>query len=191
MGMKIFGKAARKTLRIELPENEKKAYEKFFTLIWIIIGVWAFWQVKEITLLGAVLAFLAFRSGGNISKALIYRIHDVRIVKEHTSDSRILEAIGKVTQLSLLLEGLLIFSFALLYKVISTMLNGGHVNHLIILLWFGGLIAGAVFGLFIAKNNRGVLTKDGIIVVLFFMGKKSRDTMITVAGKTKQKFKRA
>ncbi len=186
LGTKIFGTATRKTLRIELPENEKKAYEKFFTLLWIIIGIWAFWRIKDMTLIGAILAFLAFRSGGNVSKTLIYGIHDMKIIREYTSDSRILEAAGKVVQLSLLLESLLIFSFALSYKVISAMLNG--IN-LIILLWFGGVIIGALFSLFIAKNNKGILTKDDIIVVLFFMGKKGRDSLVTVAGKTKQRLK--
>jgi len=68
----------RRISRIEIPENEKKRYEPLYTLSWTGIGLWAFWKLKNTTLLGATLGFFAFRSGSNLSKMLAYTLHDQR-----------------------------------------------------------------------------------------------------------------
>ncbi|WP_457751474.1 hypothetical protein [Thermococcus sp.] len=180
---RLFGRftgiTLRKSLGLNLPENEKKSWERLFTVVWLFVGIWAFfklWSWSVTGIMSAIFGFLAFRSGANVTKALVYSLHDREIVKEHSRDSRALSIIGTATGLSLLLEGLFIFSFALAYKVLSTTLNSGtRVNFFILILWIGGLIFGLVFGWFIAKNNRGILMENAISTVGFFATKKGKE----------------
>ena len=81
----LLGKGASKVLSIKLPENEKRRYEKVFTIVWILVAViGVILMAKEgMGSLGAIIAIPslfgaanAFRSGANLSKKLIYRWHD-------------------------------------------------------------------------------------------------------------------
>ncbi len=178
---RLFGRFAGVTLRrvlgVDLPENEKKGLERLFTLVWVPIGIWAFlrlwsWSVSGIA--GAVFGFLAFRSGANLTRTLVYSIHDRKIIEEH-GEGRVLSIVGKATGLSLLLEAIFIFSFALAYKLLSaTITPGRSANQLILLLWMGGLAFGLFFGWFMTRNNRGILMRNAIVVVSFFATKKGK-----------------
>jgi len=179
---RLFGKLAgvtlRKALGIDLPENEKKGWERLFTLAWLLVGIWAFfklWSWSIAGIMSAVFGFLAFRSGANVTRTLVYSLHDRKIVEEHTEDSRALSIVGTATRLSLLLEGLFVFSFALVYKLLSATLSSGtSANHFILLLWLAGLAFGLLFGWFIARNNRGILLRNAIVIVGFFATKKGK-----------------
>lgn len=180
---RLFGKLTSITLRrvlgVDLPENEKKSWERLFTVVWFLIGAWAFFRLLNLSIsgiLGAIFGFLAFRSGSNITRTLVYSFHDRKIVEKHTEDSRVLSVIGTATGLSLLLEGLFISAFALAYKLLSATLDSGtNTGHFILILWLAGLAFGLSFGWFIARNNEGILLRNAIVVVGFFATKKGKE----------------
>ncbi|ASJ08283.1 hypothetical protein A3L11_03180 [Thermococcus siculi] len=181
--MRAFGSLAgmtwRKVLRLDIPENEKKNWEKLYTAVWLIVGGWAFiklWGWSATRVMAALFGFLAFRSGANVTRTLIYGLHDQRIIEEYTEDSSVLGIIGTATKLSLLLETVFVVAFALAYKAFSVTLNpnGLSANTFILYLWLAGLAFGLLFGWFIARNNRGILLRNAIATVGFFTARKGK-----------------
>jgi hypothetical protein len=154
-------------LRSNIPENEKKSMEKVYTVAWLVIGLWAFWELKDKTLLGAFFGLLSFRSGANVGKVLVYSHHDAKLVEE-LGEGRVLGMISTVVRLSLVLEATFLLSLALAYKAVSVSLGRGTAGHLLLGLWFAGLIFGLIFGFLVARNNRGILLSDSISTIAFF-----------------------
>ncbi|NJE00358.1 hypothetical protein [Thermococcus sp. JdF3] len=190
----LTGMAWRKVLRLEVPENEKKGIERLYTLVWIAVGAWAFWKLWGASWSAAFFGFLAFRSGANITRTLVYGLHDQRVIEEYTEDSTVLGIIGMATKLSILLETIFVVAFALAYKAFSVTLspNGMSANTFILSLWFSGLAFGLLFGWFIARNNRGILLQNAIATVGFFAtkkGKKKTDETVKRAKDTTGKLK--
>ncbi|GAB6136423.1 hypothetical protein [Thermococcus prieurii] len=170
---KITGKLARKALRIELPENEKKTLERLFTPIWVGVGLYGAWKVRW-DCLAMLFAFLAFRSGANVSKLLVYSHHDGKILRNLRG--RFLGTLARVTRLGLLLEGTFILALALAYKALSALSTSrGPVGIFILKLWLLGLLSGFAFGGLVARNNGGILLRDQIALVLLFAGKKTAE----------------
>jgi len=173
---RLAGATLRKTLRIEVPRNEKKNLERLFTIVWVGVGLYGAWKVRW-DVLAMAFAFLAFRGGANVSRTLVYSVHDGRIIEESTGERGALRILGRAVRISLLLDGLFVVAFALLYKALSTTANpsGGSKALFILTLWLAGLLFGAAFGWFIARNNRGILLENQIAVVGFFTGKKGKE----------------
>ncbi|MEO2152663.1 MAG: hypothetical protein ABGW50_08410 [Thermococcus sp.] len=173
---RLAGATLRRALHIDVLGNQKKTLERLFTPIWIIVGLYGAWKVRW-DYLAMVFAFLAFRSGANVSRTLVYSVHDGKIIEKYTSDSRVLGIIGKAVKVSLLLEGTFVVAFALAYKALSltTTSTGTSATLFVMTLWLVGLIFGAIFGWFIARNNEGILLEDQITVVLLFAGKKGKE----------------
>ena len=191
----LAGMTWRKVLRLDIPENEKKSWEKLYTLVWLIVGLWAFyklwgWNLTRIT--AAVFGFFAFRSGANVARTLVYSLHDRKVIKGYTEDSRTLEVIARATRFSLLVEGLFVVSFALIYKTLSITFNpsGRSASAFILYLWLAGLIFGLLFGWFMARNNRGILMRNAIATVGFFAlrkGKRKADETVDAVKKAPEK----
>ncbi|WP_052696193.1 hypothetical protein [Palaeococcus ferrophilus] len=153
---------------MKVPENEKKEWEKLYTLAWLTVGLWALWELRGQTLLGVMFSFLAFRSGANVGRLMVYHHHDARLI-ERTGGGRLLGMLSKVVKLLLLLEGSFLAAFALSYKVLSVPLRGGGtVGGFLLALWVGGFIFGLIFGVLISRNNRGVLLRDNVLTLAFF-----------------------
>ena len=173
---KLAGATLKRALHINVPGNQKKTLERLFTPVWIIVGLYGAWKVRW-DYLAMLFAFLAFRSGANVSRTLVYSIHDGRIIGRYTSEDRVFGILGKAVKVSLLLEGTFIVAFALAYKALSltTTSTGTSTTLFVMTLWLAGLVFGAIFGWFIARNNDGVLLEDKITVVLLFAGKKSKE----------------
>ncbi|WP_167731165.1 hypothetical protein [Thermococcus sp. GR6] len=191
--IRLFGSIAgmtwRKLLRLEISENEKKDLEKFYTIVWIAVGTWAFWQLKNASWIAAIFGFIAFRSGANITRTLVYGLHDTRLIEQYTDDSRVLALVGKATQLSILTETIFVVAFALVYKTLSVTLNsnGMSANSFIILLWLGGLAFGVLFGRLITRNNQGILLRNAMITVGFFTGRAGRQKVKKVGETARSK----
>lgn len=168
--MMRFGSAAwKKVFRIEIPENEKKSYEILQTVIWIAVGIWGFWKLKDVSMLGAFLGFFTFRSGSNVSKTLIYTIHDQKIVREYSSEGRLLSIIGTASTVSLLLETILITALTLAYKTTSATIKPGmSAGNFVLYLWATGFIFGIISGWLISRNNRGILLRNTFQIIVFF-----------------------
>jgi len=170
---RVTGKLFRRALRVDLPENEKKTLERLFTPIWIAVGLYGAWKVRW-DYLAMLFAFLAFRSGAGVAKLLVYSHHDGKLLED--TEGRVLRSIAKVTRLGLLLEGTFILAFALAYKALSVVSTSkGPAGAFILKLWFLGLVFGFAFSWLIARNNRGILLRDQVALVLFFAGKKTAE----------------
>ena len=190
----LVSMAWRKVLRLEVPENEKKGIERAFTVAWLAVGAFALLRLRGAGIAASLFGFLAFRSGANITRTLFYGLHDQRIIEEYTEDSRLLGMVGTATKLSILLETVFVVAFALAYKALSVTMrpNGMSANTFIISLWLAGLAFGALFGWFIARDNRGILLQNAIAVVGFFAtrkGKKKTDETVDRAKDTAKKLK--
>jgi len=187
---RIAGKFLTKAFRINLPPNEKKTMERLFTVIWLAVGIYGALKVRW-DILTMVFAFLAFRSGANVSRTLVYSIHDGKIIKKHVRDSRALGIMSRAVRISLLLEGLFVIAFALAYKVLSTTAGPakGSASIFIVELWILGLVFGVVFGWMIARNNEGILLENQMAVVWFFTGKKGREKTERTIEKTTKRVK--
>ena len=202
----LFGRWLSKVLGVKMPENEKKKYEKVFTIVWILVAITGvILMVKEggnsqtqepstimnisskllgekantikgairgITILQAIFTVLSFRSGANLSKSLIYRWHDSKVLGEYTNDDVILSIVGKATGLNLVLEGWFLLGWVIFYKITTSIIKGSILP---LKLWLYGLVFGVVFGLFMAKGNKGILLRNEISVVLLFTAKETRE----------------
>lgn len=188
---KLAGITLRRTFRIDVPGNQKKTLERLFTPVWIIVGLYGAWKVRW-DYLAMLFAFLAFRSGANVSRTLVYSIHDGRIIERYTSDDRVFGILEKAVKVSLLLEGMFIVAFALAYKALSltTTSTGTSTTLFVMALWLAGFVFGAIFGWFMARNNDGILLEDQITVVLLFAGKKGKEKTIEPVLKTLKGFER-
>jgi hypothetical protein len=144
--------------------------ERLFTPIWILIGLYGAWKVRW-NYLAMLFAFLTFRSGANVARLLVYSHHDGKVLQN--IKKKFLRTLARATRLGLLLEGIFILAVALTYKALSTVSTSkGPAGTLILELWVMGLIFGFAFFKLIARNNRGILMKDQISLVLIFAGKK-------------------
>jgi len=182
---RFAGATLRRALHIDVPGNQKKTLERLFTPIWIVVGLYGAWKVQW-NYLAMLFAFLAFRSGANVSRTLVYSIHDGKIIERYTSDSKVFGILGKAVKISLLLEGTFVIAFALAYKALSltTTSTGTSTTLFVTALWVAGLVFGALFGWLIARNNDGVLLEDQITIVLLFAGKKGKEKTEKTIGST-------
>ena len=166
---RFTGKLIRRVLRVELPENEKKSLERLFTPVWVLVGLYGAWKVRW-DYLAMLFAFLAFRSGANVARLLIYSHHDGKILQG--MKKRFLTTLARVTRLWLLLEGTFVLAFALAYKALSAVSTSrGPAGTFILELWLLGLVFGFAFFTLVARDNRGILLRDQISLVLLFAGK--------------------
>ncbi|WP_367883123.1 hypothetical protein [Thermococcus peptonophilus] len=167
---RMAGKVLKKLLRIQVPENQKKSLERLYTPpVWVLIGLGAFFKLKDASLLGAVFGLLAFRSGANIARLLVYSSHDGKILKE-MAEGRVLGILEKAVRISLILEAAFPFAMLLAYKTLSAVtISHGSVGKFLLELWVAGAIFGLVFGYLIAKDNRGGLLLEDSVEALTFM----------------------
>ncbi|ADT84666.1 hypothetical protein [Thermococcus barophilus] len=180
-----------KIFRIQIPKNEKREYEILFTITWIVAGIYALKSFKNTNILLGILIFLTFRNGAAISKKLIYGIHDANLIKENAEDKKILGLINRAVGLGILSEILFLFIWALSYRAITIGMNALlrlGLNELVLYLWIAGVVFGAVFGMFISHNNKGILLQNEVMLVLLFAGKKGFRTFMSLKQGTKQNF---
>ncbi|WP_324734883.1 hypothetical protein VFC49_06640 [Thermococcus sp. SY098] len=64
------------------------------------------------------------------------------------------------------------------------------LNELVLYLWIAGVVFGAVFGMFISHNNKGILLQNEVMLVLLFAGKKGFRTFTSLKQRTKQNFQK-
>ncbi len=171
--------------RVELPKDEKRGYGWLYTIVWAVVGAWGAWELKEAGVLAGFFGFLAFRSGANVTRTLVYGLHDQGILKDYSGEG-LLSIIGDLMKFSLLMEILFMASLALIYKTLSVtagprMSAGGFVLYL----WTAGLVFGLVFGWLMARNNRGVLLQNTVPVVLFFSARAGKNRTEEMVGRIK------
>lgn len=166
------GKAVARILRVQLPGDEKRRYRFLFTAVWVAAGIYAVRQLENTNPLVLFLTFLTFRNGASIVMKFIYGVHDAAVIGEHTKDSRVLALAGRAVRLAVLTEVLFLLVWAVSYRTITVSIKGTGFSAFLLYLWIAGAVFGALFGVFIARGNRGILLQDELSIVLLFTGKK-------------------
>ncbi len=175
----------KRILGVDIPKDDERSYGWLHTLTWIAVGVWAVWKLRSAGVLAEFFGFLSFRSGANVTRTLVYGLHDQGILKEY-SEGGILSLIGNVMKFSLLMETVFMASIALAYKTLS-ITEGPRISAggFILSLWVAGLIFGLVFGWFTTRGHRGVLLQNVAPVVLFFSARTGKNRTDKIKGKVR------
>ncbi len=166
----------RRILRLDLPENERKWLERLFTPVWIAVGIWSFLRLRNVSLITALFALFSFRSGGNVARAIIYSLHDRKLVRDIGGGG----LLSRATSTILTVETLFIIGMTVTYKAVATV-AGGSID--LLYLWVSGFAFGLLLFWIVARNNRGVLMKNVMSIVVFFSGKKGKETVERLRGK--------
>ncbi|MFW9818670.1 MAG: hypothetical protein ACFFE5_03590 [Candidatus Thorarchaeota archaeon] len=123
--------------------------------------------------IGALLVFLAFRSGTILSRRLIFGIHDIKIMKSHFSENRIKKLISRTVIIGIIIELLFVLSWGFLYRYLNVSIKsnfGIDVNILVLVLWSVGFMYGIIFSVIQSSFSKHFLLKNEIGVVLLFTG---------------------
>ncbi|MFX0022893.1 MAG: hypothetical protein ACFE9S_11260 [Candidatus Hermodarchaeota archaeon] len=123
--------------------------------------------------IGALLVFLAFRSGTSLSKRLIFGIHDIKIMKSNFSEKRIKKLISRVVKFGIIIELMFLLSWGILYRYINLSVKsnfGIEVSFLVLVLWVIGFIYGIIISAIQSSFSKYFLLKNEIGIVLLFSG---------------------
>ena len=192
----LFQKKVSKFLRKILKEEEKlkdSQYNRFKLVnafIWIAVGGITVFLLNDPISLGALIVFIAFRSGATLSKRFIYGIHDTKIMKHQLSDKKISNIISSVLKVGIIVELSFLLVWGILYRYLSTSVKtnfGLEGNSLALFLWIAGFIYGMIFSMIQSNFSNQILLKNEIGIVLVLSGQLVREK---IRGKKKviQKF---
>lgn len=189
LAKRMTGKALKKLIRVQVPENQKKSLERLYTPVWLIIGIWAFFKLKEATLLGAVFGLLAFRSGANITRLIVYSSHDAKVLRG-MAEGRVLKVLERIVRLSLLFESAFPVALILAYKTLSAItLQTGSAGKFLLELWVAGALFGLLFSYIIARNNKGLLLEDSVDALIFIVAVRGKQKTEKAKEITRRKLK--
>lgn len=172
---KKTAKFLQKTLKVE--EKYKSSQNTIFNLvnliIWIVVGIINVLSLENPISLGAILVFLAFRSGISLSKRFLFGIHDMKLMKLHTSDKKITKIISRVIKIRIIIELMFLLSWGILYRYLNVTVKSSFnidVNILVIILWALGFVYGIIFSLIQSSISKQFLLKSEIGIVLLLSG---------------------
>ncbi len=180
----IFQKRVSKFLQKILGEEEKfkdSHYNKFKIInltIWIAVGASFVFFLDELFSLGALIVFLAFRSGTTLSKRSIFTIHDVKIMKHHLSDKKIAKIFSLMLKVGIIVELIFLIIWGILYRYLSISIKTSFsldVNILVILLWIAGFIYGFIFSVIQSSLSKNFLLKNEIGIALILSGRSLKE----------------
>ncbi|MCD6485476.1 MAG: hypothetical protein J7L47_10255 [Candidatus Odinarchaeota archaeon] len=173
----------RDKLNIDVPYEtyKERRYNLFYTILWILIGVAGYFMLENPSILSAVFVFLAFRSGANTTRRVVFGMHDAKMIREHTSDSKLIGVVSTAIKIGLLTEVLFLLIWGVAYKTLSATIKvsfGLEFNQLTLILWGAGLLFGIIFGLIRSRGSIGFLLKDELALVLLFSVEKAKEEAI-------------
>lgn len=167
---------ARKILKLEeeFEQARAKTFGIIYTIIWLVAGVAGVLMLDNPLSLGGIMVFLAFRGGANLSTRVLFGIHDTKLIKLKTEDSKIIGLVSIAFQIGIAVEVLFLLMWGLLYKFLYLTVRtafGVDVNIIMITLWGTGLIFGFIFAAIRSRGAQGFLLKDEIGIILLLSGK--------------------
>jgi len=180
----LFQKKVSKFLRNILKEEGKVAdahYNKFKLiniLIWVAIGSIMVFLVDNLISIGALIIFLAFRSGATLSIRFIFGIHDIKIMKDQVSDKKLTKIISLVFRVGLILELLFLLVWGVLYRYLSLTVKttfGLEANLMALFLWVAGFIYGIIFSVIQSSLSKQFLLQNEIGIMLVLSGQLIRE----------------
>lgn len=170
---KITGIFLRKVFKLEENYSKNKIFSYINFFLWIIIGLVNVSNLDTPISIGALLVFLAFRSGTSLSKRLIFGIHDIKIMKSNFSEKRIKKLISRVVKFGIIIELMFLLSWGILYRYINLSVKsnfGIEVSFLVLVLWVIGFIYGIIISAIQSSFSKYFLLKNEIGIVLLFSG---------------------
>lgn len=180
----IFQKRISKFLRNILKEEGKIAdvhYNKFKLVnifIWVATGSIMVFFLDELISIGALIIFLAFRSGATLSIRFVFGIHDVKIMKDQVSDKKLTKIISLVFRVGLIVELLFLLVWGILYRYLSLTVKtifDLEANLFALFLWIVGFIYGIVFSVIQSRLSKQFLLQNEIGIMLILSGQLIRE----------------
>lgn len=194
----LFQKKVSKFLKKSLKEEEvfkDSQYNKFKLaniLIWVAIGSIIIFFLDDPISLGALIVFLAFRSGATLSMRFIFGIHDVKLMKHQVSDKKLTKIISLVLRVGIIVELLFLLVWGILYRYLSMSVKttfGLEGNILALFLWITGFIYGIIFSVIQSSLSKQFLLKNEIGIVLVLSGQLVREKIKDKTNIVKRFFK--
>ena len=194
----FFQKKVSKFLKKSLKEEEKvkdSQYNKFKLvniLIWVAIGSIIVFLLDDPISLGALIVFLAFRSGATLSMRFIFGIHDVKLIKHQLSDKKLTKIISLVLKVGIIVELLFLLIWGILYRYLSMSVKttfGLEGNVLAFFLWIAGFIYGIIFSVIQSSLSKQFLLQNEIGIVLVLSGQLVREKIKDKTNVVKRLFK--
>ncbi len=160
----------------EIKESHNVKFKILNGAIWIIVGLLFVVSLDNPFSLGGLMVLLAFRSGTSLSRRFTFGIHDIKIMKRHFPENKVLNLFSFMVKFGIFIELLFVVIWGILYQYLKISINsifGIEVNILTLFLWIAGFGYGAIFSVvqsiiskqFLLKNELGVaLLISGIIL---------------------------
>ena len=194
----FFQKKVSKFLKKSLKEEEKvkdSQYNKFKLvniLIWVAVGSIIVFLLDDPISLGALIVFLAFRSGATLSMRFIFGIHDVKLIKHQLSDKKLTKIISLVLKVGIIVELLFLLIWGILYRYLSMSVKttfGLEGNVLAFFLWIAGFIYGIIFSVIQSSLSKQFLLQNEIGIALVLSGQLFKEKIKDKTNVVKRLFK--
>ena len=191
------GRVSKLLLKI-LKANEKLKepyYVKFkiFNItIWIIVGLLFFLSLNNPFSLGGLMVLLAFRSGASLIRRFIFGLHDVKILKDHFSESNVMDMVLFIVRFGVVIELLFMLIWGILYQYLNVSINslfGIEVNLLTLFLWIAGFVYGFIFSVIQSLISKQFLLKNELGIAIVFSGLIIRDKVKEKKNFVKKRFR--
>jgi len=183
IGSFFQGRVSKFLLKILKANEEIKEshYVKFKILnisIWIIVGILFVLSLDNPFSLGGLMVLLAFRSGASLIRRFIFGIHDVKIMKNHSSKSKVMDMVSFIIKFGVVIELLFILIWGILYQYLNVSVNslfGIEGNLLTLFLWIAGFLYGFILSVVQSLISKQFLLKNELGIALMFSGEIIKD----------------
>ncbi|MHA1712924.1 MAG: hypothetical protein ACTSW4_02605 [Candidatus Ranarchaeia archaeon] len=150
----------------------KNVVDRAYTFFWIVLGSVACLVSGITDPLSLLLTFLAFNSGGKITKQIIFTLHDMKILSAESGaiKGRLIKASVMFTMMQLLF----LLAWGVTYRIASASLKtifGLDAGIYVIIIWVSGLVVGILYGMARSRNEPLLLMKNEL--ALFYSKKSS------------------
>ncbi len=201
-----FTKYLTKTLDVKLPEetSQAKRRSKIYTIQWILIGsiislitlydsITGSFIISVDTLISAIVAFMTYRSGSNLSYRIIAWKHDLKVLEANTEDSLVLKIVSKAAKFGISISVLFAVVWSLFYKLIRLNINlvfSMDPSLFTLLVWGIGILIGLPFSLYVIRSFQSIALKSEIGLVSFFLIKEKYTSVQKKSEETARKIMR-
>jgi len=156
-----FTRYAFSILRKDIVFAQKNITDRIYSFSWVVFGSVGCLVSGVTNVLTLLMIFLAFNSGGNISKQIIFTIHDRRILsgeKEHVKRNFV-----KIIAILTIIQLLFVLAWAVTYRIVSVSIKtifGLDADIYIIILWVIGLIIGMIYSFIRTRKEPNLLMRN-------------------------------
>ncbi|TFG00529.1 MAG: hypothetical protein EU542_07985 [Promethearchaeota archaeon] len=157
----------------EIKESHYLKFKILNTTIWIIVGILFVLSLDNPFSLGGLMVLLAYRSGASLSRRFIFGIHDVKIMKNHLPENKVVDLASFIIKFGVVIDLLFMLTWGILYQYLSVSVNslfGIEVNLLTLFLWIAGFVYGLILSVVQGLISKQFLLKNELGIALMFSG---------------------